>query len=311
MSLASDVRRDLGTRPRRLEPMYLYDALGSHLFDAICHLPWYRITRAESHLLSRFAGAMLAPLERPVAVVELGSGSGEKLSLVVEALRGLGHRPDVHVIDVSATALARSVTRVGQTPYVSVHGHHATYEVGLVDATRTRSARGSLLVLFLGSNIGNFQPKEALAFLMRVRKTLRPGDMLLLGTDLVKPEDQLLAAYDDPLGVTAAFNKNVLLRLNRELGADFDVSAFDHEGRWNAPRKRIEMHLVSRRRQRVRIPAARLSFVLTRGETIWTESSYKYTAPGVARQAALAGFTCREQWIDPEALYAVTLCSAA
>jgi L-histidine N-alpha-methyltransferase len=164
-----------------------------------------------------------------------------------------------------------------------------------------------MLVLFLGSNIGNFHHTAAAAFLRDVRANLRPGDGFLLGADLVKPEADLLLAYGDPIGVTAAFNKNLLARINRELGGDFDLDAFDHAPRWNPEASRVESHLLSRRDQRVHVPAAGLTIALAAGESIWTESSYKYEPEGLVAMGHAAGFACAGQWIEPDARFALTL----
>jgi dimethylhistidine N-methyltransferase len=310
VSFASDVKAGFAKRPRSLPPKYFYDALGSQLFEAICRLPWYRITAAETRLLRRAAPAVVRAFAGPVRVVELGSGSGEKLAVVVEALRAGRKKPDVHVVDLSAAAVSASLARLAKIPGVRATGHRAAYERGLADATAARRERGTCLVLFVGSNIGNFDPPDAARLLGDVRRRLRPGDALLLGTDLVKPARELLAAYDDPLGVTAAFNRNVLVRLNRELGADFDVPAWCHHALWNARSRRVEMHLVSLVRQRVTIPRAAVSAVFEAGETIHTESSHKYRPADVDRLAAVAGFRSERRWVDRSAKFALTLCRA-
>jgi L-histidine N-alpha-methyltransferase len=304
---AEDVRRDLALSPKQLQSKYLYDGLGSSLFEAICYLPWYRITRAEARLLRRVAGEMVAELQDPLTLVELGCGSGEKLAMIVEALRSRRRAVAVHLIDISPVALEHSERALGRLDYVSVVGHRATYEEGLRHASQQRPARGALLVLFLGSNIGNFDTPAAEGFLAEIRADLRPGDALLLGADLVKPEKDLLLAYEDPLGVTAAFNKNLLLRINRELLADFDLEAFTHRAVWNPGQGRVEMHLVSRREQVVSIPRAECSVRFAAGEPIWTESSYKYTSEEVHALGHAAGFRARDQWIDPDARFALTL----
>lgn len=304
--LARDVREGLGMTPKQLPSKYLYDALGSHLFEAICHLPWYPVTRAENGLLRRFARNMVEPLRDPVSLVELGCGSGEKIAMVAEALRGRGDL-SVHLIDISRTALEQSERTLGRLPHVSVTGHRATYEAGLRRAGEQRPREGSTLVLFLGSNIGNFDPPARAEFLATIRATLRPGDGLLLGADLVKPEKQLMLAYDDPLGVTGAFDKNILSRINRELGGEFDLGGFAHRAVWNQAESRVEMHLVSRRQQTVRIAACQESFAFAEGESIWTESSYKFTPEVVRAMGREAGFRCHEQWVEPDALFAATL----
>ena len=306
---AAEVRRDLALEPKQLQSKYLYDALGSSLFDAICRLPWYRITRAETRLLARHGGAIVdafGEAEAPT-LVELGCGSGEKLMLLAEALQERGRTAHVHLIDVSSQALEQTEQRLNGLQHFSVVGHQSTYEDGLRHAVAQREGGSPMLVLLLGSNIGNFDTPAAAAFLARIRAALDPGDQLLLGADLLKPVDDLLLAYDDPLGVTAAFNKNLLVRINQELGGDFHLAAFAHRAVWNASQQRIEMHLVSLRDQAVRIAAAHTQVQFRRDEWIWTESSYKYTADQVVDMGADAGFATRDQWIDRDAAFALTL----
>lgn len=230
--------------------------------------------------------------------------------MIAEALR-IRRRPlSVHLIDISSAALEMSEKTLGRLEHVSVVGHRATYEEGLRRAASRRPERSTLLVLFLGSNIGNFDRPAADEFLREIRMALSPGDALLLGADLVKPESELLLAYNDPLGITAAFNKNVLLRINTELLANFDLSSFGHRAVWNAEERRVEMHLVSQRAQEVRIPRADCVVSFGEGEFIWTESSYKYTPEEVVEMAAAAGFRAVEQWVEPDALFALTLFAA-
>ena len=304
---AREVARDLALTPKQVQSKYLYDALGSSLFESICRLPWYRITRAESRLLTRFANEMIGPVRDPVTLLELGSGSGEKIALLAEALRSRRRRVAIHLVDISATALELSERTLGALEHVSVVGHRATYEEGLRRAARERPEEGGVLVLFLGSNIGNFDPPASAEFLSEIRRALRPGDALLLGTDLVKPVPDLMLAYDDPLGVTGAFNKNVLVRMNRELGANFDLKAFEHRAIWNPVDRRVEMHLVSVRPQTVVIEKAGVEVPFGDGESIWTESSYKYEPGEVIDFVSSAGFTSHSQWIDPDARFALTL----
>ena len=304
---ARDVRRDLALTPKQLQSRYLYNGLGSALFEAICRLPWYRITRAEGRLLARFATEMVEPLQDPITLVELGCGSGEKLALIAEALRGRRKRVLVHLIDISPDALELSERTLGGLEHVSVVGHRATYEVGLRHAASQRPAAGTMLVLFLGSNIGNFDTPAAEEFLADIRSDLRPGDGLLLGVDLVKPDQELMLAYDDPLGVTAAFNKNLLARMNTELLADFDLSTFAHRAVWNPIESRVEMHLESLRAQTVHLPRAECAVEFARGERIWTESSYKYDPDQIVRMGREAGFRLHQQWIEPDARFAVAL----
>lgn len=315
---AADVARDLRLTPKQLQSKYLYDALGSSLFEAICRLPWYRITRAERRLLESHAAAVVEHAafgaERPQArptIVELGCGSGEKLVLLAEALQARGGTARVHLIDISSQALEQTEQRLTRLRHFSVVGHQSTYEEGLRQAASQRDPGTPVLVLFLGSNIGNFDTDAAAAFLQRIRHALEPGDLMLLGADLLKPVGDLLLAYDDPLGVTAAFNRNLLVRINRELRGTFDLDAFQHRAEWNAAESRIEMHLVSTRRQDVLVRAADLQVGFAAGEWIWTESSYKYSEAQIAALGAVAGFGVVEQWVEIDARFALTLFRAA
>jgi len=307
---AADVRRDLALTPKQLQSKYLYDPLGSSLFDAICRLPWYRITRSETRLLALHAQAIVAPISRHEGtIVELGCGSGEKLVLLAEALQAIGGTARVHLIDISSQALEQTEQRLGKLHF-SVMGHQSTYEEGLRRAVSQRPANGPMLVLLLGSNIGNFDLPDAQAFLQRIRGALAPGDLLLLGADLVKSEADLLLAYDDPLGVTAAFNKNLLVRINQELGGNFDLDAFIHRASWNHELQRIEMHLVSCIAQDVTIPHADATVHFHSGEYIWTESSYKYTPEQITAMGAAVQLATRDQWIDDDARFALTMFTA-
>ena len=305
--LAEDVRRDLALEPKQLQSKYFYDALGSFLFEAICRLPWYGITRAELGLLKRNADAVLSRFPAPTTVVELGCGSGDKLAIVAEAGAKNGKLHEVQLIDISPTAIEASTRALRRFRQLSIVGHRTTYANGLRRVAERRRNDPAMLVLFLGSNIGNLDPPADLEFLRTIRATLHPGDGLLLGTDLVKPEADLLLAYDDPLGVTAAFNKNLLVRLNRELGAEFDLDSFRHRATWNADARRVEMHLVSTRDQKVRIPGAHCTVSLKRNESIWTESSYKYEPRRVQELGGRAGFKPWAQWVDAKAHFALTL----
>lgn len=303
---ADEIQYYLTRDPRQLPSRWLYDALGSSLFEAICLLPWYRITRAELRLLAAH-GTEIGRLAAPAHVIELGCGSGEKLVTLVHGLER--EILNVHLIDVSAQALARSRQALREHAGVPTSCRQATYEAGLMELPAR--ARGEhRLVTFLGSNIGNFDPPGAAAFLHLLRSTTIERDWLLLGTDLVKPEPELMLAYDDPLGITAAFNKNLLLRLNTELDADFDLDEFTHRAVWRPDGSRIEMHLVSRCRQRVSVPGAGLSFTLMDGEPIWTESSYKYDPEGIRSLVEPAGFRCRAQWIEADAQFMLMLAEA-
>jgi L-histidine Nalpha-methyltransferase len=305
-AFASDVREGLLAVPKRLAPRWFYDALGSSLFEAICRLPWYRITRAEADLLARHGRAIAGRAGAPGHVIELGSGSGEKLALLLEGFAAHGRAPAVHLVDVSRRALELSERALERFAPIQVRLLEATYLEGLRQAVRA-DAKGRRIVLFLGSNLGNFDPPDAAAFLRDLATMLAPGDQLLLGLDLVKPAASLLLAYDDPLGVTAAFNKNLLQRLNAELGAAVRLDSFRHEARWNGPARRIEMHLVSCERQTIDVPGARIRATFEAGESIWTESSHKYDEDEIAGFGGVAGFTRADAWKDDDAGFALTL----
>ncbi len=291
---------------KELPSMYLYDAVGSALFEVITLLPEYGLTRADERLLKRHAAEIVARAGRPPVVTELGSGTGRKTRWILSALASAGPAT-YYPIDISAAALARcrsELSGIGEIGFVGLEG---SYIDGLRAVAAHRRSGEAMLVLFLGSTIGNFERPAAEQFLGEIRDCLLPGDSLLLGTDLVKPAAELIRAYDDPAGVTAAFNLNLLARINRELGGDFDVRAFAHEARWNGPVRRIEMHLVSRRRQTASIAAAGFSVWFEEGETIWTEACHKFDLDEMQHLAARVGFRCAAQWVDREWGFAESL----
>jgi dimethylhistidine N-methyltransferase len=306
-AFAQDVRVGLSAREGKWLPArYLYDALGSALFDAICLLPEYGLLRADRRVLERAApelGRLLGPVK---LVVELGSGSGVKARVLLQALAKraqVTYRP----IDLSPTALERCRRELGHLTGVTFAGVEADFTDGLQRAVVARRGDEPLLLLFLGSTIGNFDRPSAERFLLDVREQLHQGDAFLLGTDLIKPVPQLLAAYDDPTGVTAAFDLNLLGRINRELGGDFELRAFEHEARWNQVERRVEMHLRSLRDQLVRVTGAGLHVAFRRGETIWTEGSVKFAPEEPAELAERTGFQCIAQWIDERWPFAESL----
>lgn len=291
---------------RELPSKYLYDEVGSALFETICLLPEYGLTRADARLLQMHAQEIVDRLPAPIHVAELGSGSGKKTRWILEAL-SRRQRTYYFPIEISPAALAACEKELGQIDMVSMVGYEQPYLEGLRAVAQGRDQGDHLLVLFLGSTIGNFDRSAGEDFLRDVRETLQADDALLLGTDLEKDVATQLLAYNDPAGVTAAFNLNLLGRINRELGGDFDLSSFRHEAVWNYEERRIEMHLRSSRRQCVKVPAANLRVMLNEGETIWTESSHKYRAEEVLSMAERTGFRCDGQWIDEEWPFAQNL----
>src|SRR5215468_516573 len=284
--LAADVRRGLTATPKRLPPKYFYDDRGSRLFEAICELPEYYLTRTEHALLADIADAVIAAT-RPAQLVELGSGSAQKTRLLLDALGRANPAAAYVPIDVSESTLRRSAAALrADYPALRVHAIVADYEHGL---PRLASAVPRL-VAFLGSTIGNFVPPDDVSFLRGFRRRLRRGDHLLLGVDLVKPVEHLHAAYNDAAGVTAEFNRNVLRVLNRELRADFDPARFDHVAFYDPAAAQIEMHLRARAAHTVRIAALDLSVDFAAGETIHTESSRKFTRSSADTMLGAAGF---------------------
>jgi dimethylhistidine N-methyltransferase len=304
---AADVRAGLTkSGQKELPSKYLYDDVGSALFEVISFLPEYGLTRADERLLRRHSGDVVDLLATPVAVAELGSGSGKKTRWILEALCRRQHT-SYYPIEISRTALAMCERELRDIDSTSILGCEREYLDGLLEVAAKRRKGHHLLVLFLGSTIGNFDRMAGLKFLNQVRRILEPGDSMLLGTDLEKSHAQMIAAYDDELGVTAAFNLNLLARINRELDADFDLSQFAHVARFNREVRSIEMHLRSKRKQIVTIPKSELVVEFVEGETIWTESSHKYTTGEVSHLARNAGFRCRAQWVDEQWPFAESL----
>lgn len=308
---AADVACGL-SRPgqKQLPSKYFYDGLGSRLFEAITALPEYGLTRAEKRILSRHARDIAARLPDSTIVCELGSGNGGKTRWILEAL-GRRQPTDYYPVEISRTALTMCERQLSDLESVTVMGLECEYIDGLLEVAARRRPGQAIAVLFLGSTLGNLESAAAMRFLAEMRRILEPGDALILGTDLQKPVPVLLAAYDDPLGVTAAFNLNLLARINRELGADFELSQFQHVARFNVASRSIEMHLRSRCCQRVRIPAAGLEVSFRQGETIWTESCHKFSLEEVDQLARHSGFRCEAQWVDREWAFADSLLVAA
>ena len=308
---AEDVRAGLTHQGQKeLPSKYLYDATGSALFEVISLLPEYGLTRADERLLRRNAREIVKRLPGPVIVAELGSGSGKKTRYILEAL---SHREPTayYPIEISPAALAMCRRELGDIDAVSMVGFEREYLDGLLEVAARRQEGQHILVLFLGSTIGNFDRPAAGRFLREIRHILRAGDSLLLGTDLEKPIPQLLEAYDDPLGVTSAFNLNILARINRELGGNFILRQFEHVARYNEHARSVEMHLLSTQEQTVQVRRAGLRVTFAKGETIWTESSHKYSAVELFTLAEKEGFWCEAQWIDEEWPFAENLWIAA
>ena len=296
---ASDVRAGLSASPKHLYPKYFYDELGSQLFEAICLLPEYYLTRAENEILARHADAIVNEVAgEKVSLVEMGSGSALKTRLVIEALLSRQGELLYTPVDISASALETSSRVLLQSyPRLSIEAYAADYYDG-ISALRERPRAARTLALFLGSNIGNFDPEEAHAFLRALRRVLAPGDALLLGADLKKSAPVLEAAYDDALNVTAAFNLNQFARINRELGADFDLRAFGHRAVYNEAEGRVEVYIVSERAQRVSIRALGMEIAFEAGERVHTENSYKYDLAGLSELAAATGYGRARTWLD-------------
>jgi L-histidine N-alpha-methyltransferase len=301
---ACDVRDGLSKPQKELPCQYFYDEVGSALFEAITVLPEYGLTRADARLVRRLAPDLAGYFAGQPIVAELGSGSGSKTRWILESLaRGgpLTYCP----IDISATALDRCAQELA--PFGEIVPIEDSYLTGLRRAICHRRSGQPLLVMFLGSTIGNFERADASDFLREIRGCLMPGDALLLGTDLIKPVARMILAYDDPAGVTAAFNLNLLARINRELDGHFVLRNFAHEARFDEPRGRIEMHLRSTVAQTVTIGAASFCCDLRKGETIWTESCNKFRPDEICEMATLAGFHCGARWIDQEWPFAESL----
>jgi L-histidine N-alpha-methyltransferase len=309
-TFAEDVRKGLGTRPMRLSPKYFYDDLGSALFDAITRLPEYYLTRVERDLLATYGREIVAAFEGRLELVELGSGSAAKTRLLIDAL--LERQPSLtyHPIDISADAVTES-SLVLTAAYDRLHvdAYASDYFPLLREKRLTTQER--VLALFLGSNIGNFEPAQARELLTVLARALRPGDGLLIGYDLKKDPTILELAYDDPTGVTAAFNMNLLARMNRELGADFDLARFRFRARWDERSGAVRSYVVSARQQRVRIPAAGLVLDLVADDAIHTESSYKFAREEIAALAKHCGFAEKISYTDAAGRYALGLFTVA
>jgi dimethylhistidine N-methyltransferase len=310
-ALIREVENGLARSPRSLAPWMFYDAWGSCLFERITTLPEYYPSRIEREILVRFAEEIVARVRpdrsQTLRVFELGAGTSAKTGILLEAAMRCHGRVTYAPCDISREALNQACTSIKSLqPSVQLQpivGNYVTHPPQLA------RVKGTTLALYIGTSVGNFSPQAARTILCNLRSQMHSGDALLLGTDMVKDEEILLAAYDDEEGVTAEFNLNLLRRLNRELHADFDSAGFRHRVRWNRAESRIEMHLESLREQYVRIPAAKLHLHFAQGETIHTENSYKFTQNALRALLDDAGFKIEQLWQDPLEWYALTLAS--
>jgi L-histidine N-alpha-methyltransferase len=295
---------------KTLPSKYLYNALGSTLFEAISLLPQYGLTRAEERILRGCSRDLVRHLPGRVLVSELGSGNGRKTRRILQALAA-NEPVSYYPIEISRAALDACEAELGDMERVSIVSVEQEYLEGLATVAGVRPPGSHLLVLFLGSTIGNFASGDDARFLREVRSFMQRGDSLLLGADLLKTPERMIDAYDDPLGVTAAFNLNLLARINEELESDFNLRAFRHEARFNHVSSSIEMHLVSKTRQTVTFAQSGFAVAFNAQETIWTETCHKYTRATIAELAADSGFWVEAQWVDETWSFAETLLRAS
>jgi L-histidine N-alpha-methyltransferase len=307
-AIALDVREGLSATPKRLPSKLFYDQVGSELFEQITELPEYYLTRTERSILETFAGEILQQAGPSLTLVELGAGTATKTCILIEELLRRQPRALFYPIDVSSSALNEAVRQLGQQfPNLRVSPIVADYTGGVPDLSRIT---GRKLVLYIGSSIGNFEPCHAIRILRRIRRMLRAGDALLLGADYAKSARILLPAYDDAQGVTAAFNKNILARLNRELDADFDLALFRHIAEWNRRQSRMEIYLESTAAQAAFLPPLEMDVSFEPGERIHTENSYKYTDDMIESILRESGFTLEHSWRDRKKWFGVHLARA-
>ncbi len=303
--IAAEVYEGLTKRPKSLPPKLFYDATGSELFERITELPEYYLTRTERSILTTHAADMIASAGTDLSLIELGAGTASKTRLLIRAALDRQPKLDFYPIDVSRAALDEARAHLnGDFPGLRVVPMVDDYSRGLGQLS---SLPGRKLLLYLGSSIGNFEPMQAGAMLRMMRSSLRPGDALLLGTDMVKPSDILVPAYDDAAGITAAFNKNILAHINRELDADFHLDNFQHVAVWNPNCSRMEMHLESTRPQVVNLRQLGTRIHLNKGERIHTENSYKFTQGIIDAILDMAGFFPEQTWTDDKGWFALHL----
>jgi L-histidine Nalpha-methyltransferase len=307
-SIADDVEAGLLSSPKTLPPRLFYDARGSGLFEQITALPEYYLTSTEREIFERCAAEMIATAGPDLRVVELGAGSATKTVILLRELAHQQGKATFYPVDVSISAMEEADERLRrEIPGIELNPVVADYTSGL---PFLKSLKGRKLILYIGSSIGNFEPIQASAILSTIRASMSRGDAVLLGTDMRKSPKRLIPAYDDAAGVTAAFNKNVLVRINHELGADFDLDRFAHRAVWNADLSRIEMHLESLVDQRVHVRDLSLTIPFRRGETIHTENSYKFSMPMIRSIASNADLAVECTWSDPKQWFTVHLLRA-
>lgn len=296
-SFAEDVREGLTAASKSLPSKYFYDDLGSSLFDAITHLPEYYLTRAETEILREWGWQIVRVLDEPIDFLELGSGTAIKTRLLIEEALRIRPALTYSPIDISVDTLrASSLALVEAYPNLSVRAYAGDY-FSVLASSALRCERRTLAML-MGSNIGNYRPNDAIGLVTLIGLALKPGDALLLGTDRKKDARTLELAYDDPAGVTAAFDRNLLARINRELGGAFDVRSFDHRAIYDSSRGVVDSHLVSSKAQTVRIAALGIEVHFEKGETIHTESAHKFDESDTEVLAAASGFTVSQRWHD-------------
>jgi dimethylhistidine N-methyltransferase len=306
-SFAEDVAAGLSANPKRLNSKYFYDATGSALFDAITLLPEYYLTRAETGILREWGWEIVRALGNPVEFVELGSGSAAKTRILIEEALRVQRELRYSPVDISADALRASAgSLVESYPELRVCGYAADY-FSILETPHLRRSDRKVMFMFMGSNIGNYEPHDAAALLGRIAALLKPGDGLLLGADLKKDERDLRLAYDDPAGVTAAFNKNLLVRIDRELRADFDVRNFDHIVEYDEKSGGLHSYLQAQSAQDVTIGETGTGVHFEKGERIHTESAYKYSLTGIGEMARASGMSVARTWQDDARRFSVNL----
>jgi L-histidine Nalpha-methyltransferase len=310
LDFSADVLRGLSARPKWLHPMYLYDSEGSMLFERISRLPEYYVTRIEHEILQGCAAEIAACSSECMNLVEFGSGSSGKTKLLIEALLHQQESLCYIPVDISFSIVRESAQRlIRESPRLCIAAQIAEYNAGL--ARLMDADPGQKLIVFMGSNLGNFDTVQAVDFLVSVRKSMSAADYFVIGNDLSKDPSILIPAYDDAQGVTAAFNLNILQRINRELGGHFDLSLFDHTALYNSRHRRIEMHLRSNKRQTVLIRNLNMAFEFEKEETIHTENSYKYSIEQLDTLFRTAGFTLVKRWCDAREWFSISLLRAA